>query len=130
MKNTKLTRFVLSAIVLLSAGAAVAGTRWTYPLSIYKNSDGSGSVSGSLADVRNSPSQSYIGCDVSTSYVSCSAYDATNYNYMNCFSSQPAFVSLAATINTGTELAFNVDAHGNCTWMRVSNWSALSVSAP
>jgi hypothetical protein len=135
MKKTSLLQLVLSAVVLLSAGTAMAGARWAYPISISKNGDGSGSAQGSLADVRNSADQSYIGCDVtvaptSSPYIYCSAYDSTNYRWLGCSSNQAAFVSLASSISTSTMLWFNVDAQGSCTSIRVSNWSPLSIMAP
>jgi hypothetical protein len=123
----------LAGVLALGATPALAGATWSNPISVTKYSDGGGLALGALGDVRASAGTSYIGCDVQAApspYVYCSAYDSSRYAYLSCTSSEAAFANLAMNLSPSSALAFNADANGNCTWMRVSTWSAITPIVP
>jgi hypothetical protein len=118
-----LLAFVLALTV---SGAAIAGVKYTTPVTI---NDTSRVAYGAMGTARNSTdSDQYIGCQViattsgSTSYT-CSARSAAGV-FRSCAGGNIAsMVQAAASTTTDSYIYFSWDASGVCNYLVVTNYS-------
>ena len=119
---------VCVALILAGGSAAHAGAQWIDTLYFAKNADGSGSVQGSLASVRNSigDSVSQFGCyhiayPGGYQYSSCYATDGTHS--LACGTADPTLNDTISKLQGDQYLYFAVDTQGNCTSVETGSQS-------
>lgn len=122
-----------AAVVAFASASALAGAKYVYPVSIAKNSDGSGSMYGTLGSVRNSAdTTTRLGCYYESftvangnyKYASCFGYDGTQY--LSCGTVDPALTDTISRLQGDAYLWVQVDANGNCTRVQIGaqSWAA------
>lgn len=128
---------LVAVVLMASVLVANAGERWTAPVYIYKNSDGSGSMGGSLGSTRNTPdSYQRFGCYYesftvtygSYKYASCYGYDGTKG--LACGTTDPALTDTISRLQGDGYLWVQVDASGNCTRVQIGAQSFYAPKAP
>jgi hypothetical protein len=127
--KSQLMGLVAVAAVAVS-GMAYAGAKWTSDIYISKNSNGSGSMSGTLGSIRNSSSTStQLGCYYenfppswgSYKYASCYGYDGTQYG--SCGTTDPAITDTISKLQGDSYLWVEFDGNGNCTRVQIGSQS-------
>jgi hypothetical protein len=123
-------RKTILGIVLMSSlggAAAYAGLKTTSDIIISVNSDGSGTVDGSLAGVHNSPHPySYILCQYSAyAWQPPTAYCIANdgQQFFSCFTMEPTLTDAIGRLDGDDRVYFGADANGECTFVWVSSTS-------
>lgn len=128
---------LVAALLMASTLVASAGEKWTYPVYIYKNTDGSGSMGGSLGSTRNtSDTVQRFGCYYehftvawgNYKYASCYGYDGTKG--LSCATSDPALTETISRVQGDGYLWVQVDASGNCTRVQIGAQSFLAPKNP
>jgi hypothetical protein len=128
---------LVAAGVMATALVAQAGLKWTYPLYINKNADGSGDMGGTLGSTRNSADTvSRFGCYYesftpafgSYKYASCYGYDGTKS--LSCGTTDPVLTDTISRISGDGYLWVQVDAAGNCTRVQIGSQSFAAPKAP
>ena len=117
------------AAAALAVQSANAGLHYSSPITVGVNSDHSGGAWGGVHSARvSSDSKQFIGCaaygavNTSSTYVACSASDAAGHT-LYCSTYNPNYYvwQAAMSVNQASSIIFNVDSHGNCTYVYVQN---------
>jgi hypothetical protein len=110
----------------LAAQAANAGLHYSTPVVV-----GTSVAYGGVHSARTSAdSKQFIGCAAygavysSSTYVACSASNSAGKT-LYCATYNPSFYvwQAAMSVNQASAIIFNVDSHGNCTYIYVGNSS-------
>jgi hypothetical protein len=133
MKKVLGTMAILAAVAM-GGSAATAGMKRVEPVSVTRNTDGSGYASGSIGSTRNEPSTtSYLTCSLAkfgagSLQVFCSAQDAGG-DYVYAYSTDPDLVRVVGQAGEGSWLNFSWDTSSKITNFtnEVSSWSAPKV---
>jgi hypothetical protein len=117
----------LSLFAALAVQSANAGLHYPVPI-VVSNPVAYGSVHSARY---SSDNRQFIGCAAygstssSTTYVACSAQDASGHS-LYCATYNPSYYvwQAAMHVNDSSEIIFNVDSNYNCTYIYISNSSA------
>jgi|GEM_PF-1444015 len=129
MTRRVLTGLAIALALAASAGSALAGgydpENSTHRISVYTNSDGSGSASGAPRVARDAPElNSNIGCAVTARpralSVRCYATDK-NGKTLICSSTRSSLIDAALAVSENSKIEFVVEADGECSYLYVSN---------
>jgi hypothetical protein len=129
-------------IGLVAAGAvatsvlAHAGAKWAFPVSIIKNADGSGSMTGTLGSTRNTADAAVqLGCYYESlpppwgyKYASCFGSDGSKY--LSCVTTDAALTDTISRIAGDGYLWVEVDNAGYCTRVQIGSQSWAPPKAP
>jgi len=126
----KASRVVIAfaAFVMMGSEIAVAGMRFPAEVVVFNRGDGSGIAEGSLGSARNSTdTNQYIGCSVATrknlgTSVTCIARDSAG-NEVLCSSNDADMIATARSLDTDSNLHFDVDTNGACITLIVEKYS-------
>jgi hypothetical protein len=130
MRTLKLMITTLVAGVVLVSGAASAGSKYEYPVSVSKAADGSGTASGSIGSARaSSDSSQSILCYGTGAYHSCWAVDASGKS-LGCTSSDAATMAAMRSVGPSSYVYFNVNSAGTCTYFLVETGSIFHPASP
>ena len=128
MFKTSLACLTLAALMLTTTFAN-AGAKRSYPVSITKNADGSGTASGSTASARSSADANQeVYCSLGANTGACVLKDATGKT-LACSTSDAAMVEIIRHFGTDSFLQISANTAGACTSVRVSNMSSLAPKA-
>lgn len=120
MKQRLVGLLSLCAILGVWATHAVAGDRERSEVLVqseYRYAFGSMSSARDSAD-----STQYIGCNMYSTLAVCYAENASG-TFGMCSTSDPAMMTLARSLDSGSWLSFDWDANGTCTDIQVNNFS-------
>ena len=126
IKKTNLRRLIAVAALALGVTPALAGYKTTVPVYI---DSAARTALGSLGTVRNSAdSNQWIGCSVSSGgtgspWARCYATNAAGQS-VSCTAFDAELVVAAGSIRPTSYVKFVWDTYGECTQIRVENWSA------
>lgn len=120
---------VLSVCAVLGAWGtnAVAGARYRSDVLVqaqYRYAFGSMSSARDSSD-----SNQYIGCYVDTGIAVCHAQSSSG-TFGMCYTTDPAKMTLARSLDSGSWLIFDWDANGVCTSIQVHNYSYYGNKTP
>lgn len=122
------------AALALASASALAGAKWSYPVSIQRDATTSaGSMVGTLGSIRNSADTvSQLGCYYERftaawgnyPYASCFGYDGTQW--LSCYTTDPALTETIARLQGDSYLSVVVKADGTCERVQlgVHSWGA------
>jgi len=128
---------LVAAGVLVTSAAAFGGAKWTSPVYVNKNADGSGTMGGTLGSTRNtSDTVAQLGCYYenfppswgSYRYASCYGYDGTKS--LSCGTTDPALTDTISRLSGDGYLWVQVDNAGNCTRVQIGSQSWAAPKAP
>lgn len=114
------------AATALAVESANAGLTYSDPVTV-----ATGAAFGAVRSATNSADNNqFIGCaaygstNTASTYVACSAADASG-NSLYCATYNPSFYvwQAAMSISDSSEIIFDVDSNGNCTYIYVRNSS-------
>lgn len=121
-------KLIAAVVMVAAASLAHAGWNWTVPVLVdVKGRNAQGSMGGAH---NSADPQEYIACGL-TGWaggrvdVNCWARDTAG-RFGTCGTSDPALVSVAATINPISYLLFEWDVNGQCTRIYVLNGSTTT----
>jgi hypothetical protein len=130
---------VVAALMIIAAAPAFAGPRYSDPsVTIVRNADGSGRVTGTLGGVRNSPGLiERLSCTLTrsenvltggavqrTTVASCSARDKIGAT-ATCLSTSDAFGNALSGLSNDGLIDFTYNSSGLCTEIVVYESSSL-----
>lgn len=124
MQKSKLGAIIAGAVVLFS-GAAMAGYKAAYPVTVMTNADNSGIAFGSMGTARNSSDAvQYIGCSTQSSFSpvtgTCFAKNAAG-KYLQCVTTDPTIVSVISSVAKSSFISFSASPTGACYYVNVTN---------
>ena len=119
---------------LVAAGSVAAGWKEPNPVTVWRNSDGTGAVRGNFGDTRATPdTHSYLDCYVSVGpgyrIGYCNAYDATS-TFGSCWTSSPAMLTTFDSLDVNSALNFYWNADGSCGYFTRGASSLTKPSQP
>jgi hypothetical protein len=128
-------KFLMVSLVLAASATAFAGQRVNVPVLIQSLGGGAVLASGSLATSRNNNDASLIGCEtfvdaINTSTAFCVATAPDGNTHAACFTSDPARIELARSLNGDSRLEFSANANADCMLISVNNSSVFAPKAP
>lgn len=126
MRKSTISSIVVGAVLLVS-GVALAGQKFSFPVTVTKNADGGGVASGNVGAVRNSTDAvQYITCTsttlVGSATAGCSAQN-TKSVALTCSTTDPEMVAAIRSVTTDSFVKFLSDKDGKCTSVTVENAS-------
>lgn len=133
----RLSIFSCVAALALVSASALAGAKWTYPVSIQKDATGAGSMVGTLGSIRNSADTvTHLGCYYehfpstwrNYPYASCFGYDGTQW--LSCYTTDPALTETIARLQGDSYLWIAVKADGTCDRVQIGTHSWGAPKAP
>ncbi|MBA3500194.1 MAG: hypothetical protein M4D80_25315 [Myxococcota bacterium] len=121
-------------VVTGSVHAGYKGTPGAGAVSVYRYTDGTGFVRGTLSDTRASAdTTSYLDCIhiayPGNRYAYCSAYDAS-LTFGWCWTSDPAILAVIASIEPDTGISFEWNANGMCAYVQATTTSVTAPKQP
>jgi hypothetical protein len=128
---------LVTAGLLATSVAAYAGAKWVSPVYVIKNSDGSGTMGGTLGSTRNTADtvvqlgcyyESFTSAFGSYKYASCYGYDGTKS--LSCGTTDPALTDTISRISGDGYLWVQVDSSANCTRVQIGAQSWAAPKAP